>query len=405
MKFHKLINLALKSIAKNKMRSLLTMLGIIIGVASVISLVAIGSGAKADVEKQIASLGTNLFIIQSGSSKAGGISGGFGSLATLSMTDAKKLKKTSLCLSGVSPVISVASQVIASGKNWKTSIRGVSTDYPSVCNYSIEYGAFFTERDVKARTKVAVVGKTIVDELFAGQNPIGEKIRIRNVPFRIIGVFKEKGQTGMGTDQDDIILAPSTSVLYRLSDGKTVKAIMASAAPTEKMSDAKSEIRNILRASHRLGAGKEDDFSIRDQTEINSMATNIMGILTVLLSSIASVSLLVGGIGIMNIMLVSVTERTREIGIRMAIGARGIDILSQFLVEAVILSLIGGVIGILTGIGLALLIGKLMGTSIIITPFVIINTTLFTGAVGVFFGFYPARKAANFNPIDALRYE
>lgn len=405
MKYNKLITLAFKSITKNKMRSFLTMLGIIIGVASVIALVSIGNGAKADVEKQVASLGTNLIIIHSGSSKTGGVRGGAGSQDTLDLKDAQKLKARSPCLAGVSPVINVQCQIITSGSNWNTSIKGVSTDYPSVCNYNIATGAFFTERDVKARSKVAVIGQTVVDELFEGQDPVGEKIRIRNVPFRIIGVLAEKGQSGMGSDQDDVILAPSTTVLYRLSDGKKIRDIMASAVSPSKMDDAKSEITEILRTSHRLKDGDEDDFQIKDQTEINSMATSITGTLTVLLSAVAGVSLLVGGIGIMNIMLVSVTERTREIGIRMAVGARGIDILIQFLIEALTLSLVGGVTGIVTGLGLAFLIGDLMGSSVVITPSVIISTTLFTGVVGVFFGFYPARKAANLNPIDALRYE
>ncbi len=405
MRSHKLIKLAFKSITKNKMRSLLTMLGIIIGVASVISLVSIGNGARADVEKQVASLGTNLIIIHSGKSKPGGVKGGAGSLDTLDMTDVKKLKNNTSFLAGVSPVINEQCQIISSGENWNTTIRGVSTDYLSVCNYSIESGAFFTERDVKVKKKVAVVGQTVVDELFSGQDPTGKKIRIRNVPFRIIGVLAEKGETGMGSDQDDVILAPSTTVLYRLGNGKTVRHIMASAISAEKMSDAKAEITKILRTSHRLNDGDDDDFDIKDQTEINSMATSITGTLTVLLSAIAGVSLLVGGIGIMNIMLVSVTERTREIGIRMAVGARSSDILVQFLIESVILSLIGGIIGIITGLGLAYIIGDLMGSSVVLSTAVIIYTTLFTGGVGVFFGFYPARKAANLNPIDALRFE
>ncbi|MCP3942619.1 MAG: FtsX-like permease family protein [Desulfobacteraceae bacterium] len=402
---YKLINLAFKSITRNKMRSLLTMLGIIIGVASVISLVSIGNGAKADVEKQVASLGTNLIIIHTSRSKTGGVRGGSESLDTLDLNDYKLLKEKATAISGISPVIKEQCQVIASATNWNTSIYGVSPDYLSVCNFSVESGEFFTQRDVKAMSKVAVVGKTVVDELFADQNPIGKKIRIRNVPFRIIGVLAEKGQSGMGTDQDDVILAPSTTVLYRLGNGKTVRTIMASAVTPEKMTDARTQITTILRASHRLSAGQENDFRIRDQTEINNMATGVTGTLTVLLSAIAGVSLLVGGIGVMNIMLVSVTERTREIGIRMAVGARGIDILLQFLVEAVILSLIGGIVGVVTGLGLAFLMGNILGTSVVMTGSVIIYTTLFTGAVGVFFGFYPARKAANLNPIDALKYE
>ncbi len=250
-----------------------------------------------------------------------------------------------------------------------------------------------------------MLGKTVADQLFPGEDPLGARIRVRNVPFKVIGVLAPKGQTAMGRDQDDVILAPSTTVLYRLSDGKTVQAIMASAVSADRMAAAKSEITTLLRETHRLQQGEDDDFHIRDQTEINQMATRITGTMTLLLSSIAGVSLLVGGIGIMNIMLVSVTERTREIGIRMAIGARPGDVLIQFLIEAVILSVLGGVVGILGGVGTATLLGSLMGTSAVISPAVILGSVAFTGAVGIFFGFYPARKAANLNPIEALRYE
>jgi putative ABC transport system permease protein len=354
MKWQKLIKVALQSIAKNKMRSLLTMLGIIIGVASVIALVALGQGSQKDIQRQIASLGTNLLIIHSGSSRMAGVHGGEDTLQTLTMGDVARLREQGTLLQGVSPVISVREQVIAGRNNWNTSVTGVSPQYPAIRNYSMASGTFFDARDVKTRREVAVLGKTVADQLFPGEDPLGARIRIRNVPFKVIGVLAPKGQTAMGRDQDDVILAPSATVLYRLSDGKTVNAIMASAVSAGRMAAAKEQV---------------------------------------------------GGIGIMNIMLVSVTERTREIGIRMAIGARPGDVLIQFLIEAVILSVLGGIIGILGGIGTATFLGSLMGTSPVISPGIIAGSVTFTGAVGIFFGFYPARKAANLNPIEALRYE
>ena len=405
MKWHKLIKVALQSIAKNKMRSLLTMLGIIIGVGSVIALVALGQGSQKDIQGQIASLGTNLLIIHSGSSRTAGVRGGADSLQTLTMGDVEQLRARGSELQAVSPDIPVHEQVIAGRNNWNTSVTGVAPEYPAIRNFSMATGTFFSGREVKTRAKVAVLGKTVADQLFPGEDPLGARIRIRNVPFKVVGVLAAKGQSAMGTDQDDVILAPSTTVLYRLSDGKTVRAIMASAVSADKMAAAKNEVTTLLRQTHRLQPGQDDDFHIRDQTEINRMATRITGTMTLLLSSIAGVSLLVGGIGIMNIMLVSVTERTREIGIRMAIGARPGDVLIQFLIEAVILSILGGVIGILAGLGTASLLGRLMGTSSVISPAVILGSVAFTAAVGIFFGFYPARKAANLNPIEALRYE
>jgi len=405
MKWRKLIQVALKSIARNKMRTLLTMLGIIIGVGSVITMVALGEGSSRDIEGQVASLGTNLLMIRSGSAHVGGARGGAGTLESLSMTDVAQLRDASTLLQGVSPEVRVSSQVIAGGNNWNTSITGVSPEYFMIRNYQVETGDSFGEREIRTRAKVALLGKTVAKELFPGVDPIGAAIRIRNVPFKVIGVLVSKGPSAFGTDQDDLILAPSTTVLYRLSDGKTVRSIVASAVSPESMESAKKEIGAILRDAHRISADEIDDFHINDQTEINQMATRVTGTLTLLLSAIAAVSLLVGGIGIMNIMLVSVTERTREIGIRLAIGARPLDILAQFLVEAAILSLLGGVIGIVGGLGTAWGLGALIGISIVVNPTVIIVAVLFTGAVGIFFGFYPARKAANLNPIDALRYE
>ncbi|GAB4340987.1 MAG: ABC transporter permease [Desulfobulbaceae bacterium] len=405
MKLRKLIIVALKSIARNKMRSLLTMLGIIIGVGSVITMVALGEGSQKDIENDVASLGTNLLMVRPGSVQSGGVRGGAGTRASLTMKDVSRLVKNGSLLRWVSAVIRENGQVIAGNNNWNTTITGVAPEYLSIRNYQIASGSFFTDRECKTRAKVAVLGKTVADELFPYQDPIGARLRVRNVPFKVIGVLAEKGQSATGDDQDDIILAPDTTVLFRLSNGKTIHDINASAVSTEQMDAAKEQLTTLLRSEHRLASDAEDDFLIRDQTEINEMATNVTGTLTLLLSSIAGVSLLVGGIGIMNIMLVSVTERTREIGIRLAIGARPLDILAQFLIEAAILSLLGGLIGILSGLSAAWGAGKLLGVSAVVNPTVVMTTVLFTGAVGVFFGFYPARKAANLNPIDALRYE
>jgi len=405
MKWRSLIIAALRSVARNKLRSLLTMLGVIIGVSAVIILMALGRGSQADIQAQIAGLGTNLLIIHPSSSQTAGVRAGSGTLNTLSMDDVDLLRENATLLKDVSPVIRVQEQVIAGNANWNTQVNGVSVSYQSIRNHLMESGTFFSERDVKTRNKVAVLGKSVANELFPGQDPVGVQIRIRNVPFTVIGVMQSKGQSSMGQDQDDIILAPWSTVLYRLSDGKTVRTIMASAVSEAQMEPAKREIFALLREAKRIPPGADDGFHIRDQAEINEMLTRITGTLTMLLSAIAGVSLVVGGIGIMNIMLVSVTERTREIGIRMAVGARSGDILWQFLIEAMILSLIGGLIGILSGIGGAALLGKVMGTVVIVSPLVIIGSVAFTAAVGIFFGFYPARKAARLNPIDALRYE
>ena len=405
MKWRMLLKVALKSIARNKLRSLLTMLGIIIGVGAVISLVALGQGSQKDIEGQVASLGTNLLIILPGSSHLGGVRGGAGSLDTLSLNDVTALRRGAHLLQAVSPEVRVQSQVVAGANNWNTIIVGGDPDYLTIRNYQVAVGRPFTERELMSRAKVALLGQTVAEQLFPGEDPVGARIRIRNVPFQVIGVLASKGQSAMGSDQDDVILAPTTTVLYRLGDGKTLRSIVASAVNSDEMEAAKADASAVLREAHRLAPGVENDFHLRDQIEINQMATRVTGTLTLLLSAIAGVSLLVGGIGIMNIMLVSVTERTREIGIRLAIGARPRDVLAQFLVEAATLSLFGGLIGIATGIGGAALGGHLLGISLVINPAVILVAVVFTGAVGVFFGFYPARKAANLNPIDALRYE
>jgi len=400
-----LLKVAFKSIHKNGLRSLLTSLGIIIGVGAVIVMVAIGEGSQAQIQNQIASLGTNLIIVFPGASRSGGISRGAGSFNRFTFADVEKLQREATLLSALSPVVRSGGQIIGGGKNWSSTVYGVSPEYMTIRNWQIERGEFFTERDVRSQRKVALLGKTIADELFAGQDPVGEKIRIRDTPFTVIGTLKAKGQSGMGQDQDDVVLAPATTVFYHLKGGRNIDMINASSIATNRMVEAQEEMRVLLREAHRIEPGDDDDFSIRNQAEITDAASETSRVMTLLLGSIAGVSLIVGGIGIMNIMLVSVTERTREIGIRLAVGARSSDVLIQFLAEAIVLSLIGGIIGILLAAGVVFALNKLTDLNALINPGIVFLAFFFSGAVGVFFGFYPARKAAGLNPIDALRYE
>jgi putative ABC transport system permease protein len=400
-----LIKTAFKSIFKNRMRSLLTSLGIIIGVSAVIVMVAIGEGSQKKIEEGIQSLGTNLIIVFPGTSRSGGVSRGAGSFGHFSFDDVEKIEKEATLVKAVSPIVRTGGQVIGGGNNWNTGIYGVSESYFEIRNWELEYGEFFTDRDVKTSSKVALLGKTVADQLFPNQDPVGQKIRIRNVPFLVIGILKAKGQSGMGADQDDLILAPSTTVYYRLRGWRHIDMLNASAISADRVEEAKKEIQAILRESHRINPGEEDDFTVSDQADISEAASQTSRILTMLLGSIAGVSLLVGGIGIMNIMLVSVTERTREIGIRLSVGARGKDVMIQFLTEAVILSLAGGIIGILLSLGISFSLNKFTELNSVVNPDIIFISVIFSAAVGIFFGYYPARKAAALNPIDALRYE
>ncbi|MCF8261594.1 MAG: ABC transporter permease [Melioribacteraceae bacterium] len=405
MKSKNLFKVAFKSLLKARMRSLLTTLGIIIGVSAVIIMVAVGEGAQREIEEQINSLGSNLIVIFPGASRSGGVSRGAGSFNRFTMKDLEKIEEQATLIKAVSPVVRSGGQVIGGGTNWNTGIYGVSPSYLEIRDWELEYGEIFTERDERSRSKVCVLGSEVAENLFPNQNPVGEMIRIVNTPFKVIGVLKEKGQSAMGSSNDDLILAPSNTVLYRLSGGRYIHFIYASASSLEKIDAAQEELRQIMRAAHNIDFGEDDDFTIRNQTEITEAASESSEVMTMLLGSVAAVSLIVGGIGIMNIMLVSVTERTREIGIRLSIGARGSDILIQFLLEAIVLSLIGGILGILISIFTIYLLNEYSTLTAELNLFVVAFALIFSGFVGVFFGFYPARKASALNPIDALRYE
>jgi putative ABC transport system permease protein len=401
----RLIRASFGSIMKNRMRSLLTSLGIIIGVGAVIVMVAIGQGTSAKIESSISSLGTNLIMASPGSQSSGGVRLGAGTSNQFTLDDIKRLKKEATLLDGVSPVVRAGGQVIGGGNNWQTTIYGVTPDYLTVRNWTIESGVALAEKDVVGNRKVAILGKSVADELFPSADPLGKKIRIRNVPFTVIGVLKAKGASGMGPDQDDLILAPVTAVMYSLKGNQKVDMINASAVSAEKVDSAMAEMRVILRSAHKLQGNEDDDFTVSSQAEVLETVSSIGATMTLLLSAIAAVSLVVGGIGIMNIMLVSVTERTREIGIRLSVGARESDIMTQFLSEAVVLSVSGGIIGI----GVASIAVYLMNQWTSLMPVITAGTValsfLFSAGVGIFFGFYPARKAAALNPIDALRHE
>jgi putative ABC transport system permease protein len=405
LQIRNLIKVSLKGILKNRMRSFLTSLGIIIGVGAVIVMVGVGQGASQRIQNSIASMGTNLLIVFPGSSQAGGVNRGAGSWNRFTMDDVQKIREECKLIAAVSPVVRSGDQIIGGGNNWNTSIYGVSPDYFTIRAWECEQGELFTDKDVRSSRKVAVLGKTTAETLFPDQNPVGERIRIRNAPFLVVGVLRKKGQTAMGPDQDDVVIAPATTVLNRLKGGRYVDMINASAASTARMSEAEEELRSVIRAAHRLKAGDDDDFTIRSQEEITEMATSTAKTLTLLLGAIAAVSLLVGGIGIMNIMLVSVTERTREIGIRMSVGARSRDVMMQFLTEAVVLSLTGGLVGILFAFLVSLIMNKFTSMRTVIRPDIVVLAFTFAGAVGIFFGLHPARKAAALNPIEALRYE
>jgi putative ABC transport system permease protein len=402
MRFTNTLFVALRALRRNTMRSILTALGIIIGVAAVITMVSIGNGAKAMVEAQVAALGQNLITVMPGSYSSGGSRGGWGSASTLTPEDADAIEKEVGDIDGVSPAIGDRQQVLANGLNWRTTVTGVGPDFPYVKNWPVTQGAMFGEQEVKSLAKVAVIGKVVVEQLFPNEDPIGQTLRIRNLPFRIVGVLGPKGVTPWGQDQDDTVIVPYTSFMRRIQRGTTVHSILIQANTPETITKVKTSVEDLLTQRRR---GREPDFIVRTQEELADRFTATNRTMTMLLACIASVSLLVGGIGIMNIMLVSVTERTREIGIRLAIGAHGRDVLTQFLIEAVLLSTLGGVMGVMLGVGASQLVAHYMGWPILVSSLSVIVAVGFSATVGVFFGFYPARKAARLDPIDALRYE
>ena len=397
--------IALRALARNKLRAFLTMLGIIIGVGAVIAMVAIGEGAKATIRSQISALGTNVLVILPGSNIQGGVRAGSGNRYTLLDSDARAMTRELRSIAYASPVLRRQEQVIAGNLNWGTLAQGVAPEFEQIRDWQIESGRFLHEGDMDSAAKVTVIGQTVARQLFGNDDPIDSVIRIRNIPFRVVGLLVGKGQTGHGQDQDDTVMVPYTTMQKRLMRITYVQSIVVRAISAEKVPEAQEQITLLLRQRHRIAEGREDDFTVRNLSDIAEAAQSTARVMAVLLGSVAGISLLVGGIGIMNIMLVSVTERTREIGIRMAVGARGRDIMLQFLVEAVVMAATGGGIGILLGIGSSEILKLWANWPTLVSPSIVAVAFLFSGAVGVFFGFYPAKKASTLDPIDALRYE
>ena len=406
MNITNLFKIALRALSNNKMRSFLTALGIIIGVASVIIMLAIGQGSKKSIQGQISEMGSNMIMVHPGEEMKGGVKQDKSSMETLKLNDYENIVAQTKYVAAVSPEVSSSGQFIYSNNNYRASIDGVSQEYLDIRQLQIESGEMFSKQDIKSNTKVCVIGKTIVKNLFpGGQDPVGKIIRFNKIPFRVVGVLKAKGYNSMGDDQDEIVLAPYSTVMKRILAQTYLGSIFCSAL-TENLTDkAVDEISNILRQDHKIKQNETDDFNVRSQEELSTMMSSTTNLMTVLLACVAGISLVVGGIGIMNIMYVSVTERTREIGLRMSVGARGVDILSQFLIEAIMISLVGGIIGIIIGIGGSYIVNILAKWPIYIQPWSVFLSFGVCSFTGVFFGWYPAKKAANLNPIDALRYE
>ena len=402
-----LLKIALRALANNKLRAFLTMLGIIIGVASVITMLAIGQGSKKSIQTQIAEMGSNMIMIHPGAEMRGGVRQDPSAMQTLKLDDFKSLQDETNFLSAVSPNVSSSGQLINGANNYPIDpVTGVSPEYFEIRQLSIENGTMFTNADIQSSAKVCVIGKTIVDNLFPdGSDPIGKVIRFNKIPFKVVGVLKSKGYNSMGMDQDDVVLAPYTTVMKRLLAVTYLQGIFASALTEDMTDNATEEITAILRKNHKLKESDDDDFTIRSQQELSTMLNTTTDLMTTLLACIAGISLVVGGIGIMNIMYVSVTERTREIGLRMSVGARGIDILSQFLIEAILISITGGIIGILIGIGASFAVKNIAHWPIYIQSWSVLLSFAVCTITGVFFGWYPAQKASNLDPIDAIRYE
>ena len=402
------IKISLRSLRVNKMRSALTMLGIIIGVAAVITMLAVGRGASNKISEQISAVGSNLIIVLPGSTTTGGIRLGSGAIQNLNRADADAIKSECSAVSTTAPILNGGAQIVYGNQNWATVVYGTDESMVEIRDWTLAIGRNFYEQEIRSAAKVCILGQTVVDNLFGNNDPIQQIIRIKKVPFTVIGVLDSKGQSMMGQDQDDIIYVPVTTAqrnLFGRTFPGTVRSIMVKAKSTEELDRAEAQIKELLRQRHRIGPTQEDDFTVRNLTQMMQMAEQSSKVMALLLAAIASVSLLVGGIGIMNIMLVSVTERTREIGIRMAVGARSWDIRTQFIIEALILSLIGGLVGVLLGILSAELLSFFAGWTILISTYSIVLSFGFSGLVGIFFGFYPAYKASLMNPIDALRHE
>lgn len=412
MNYQNLFKIALRAIAANKMRSFLTALGIIIGIAAVITMLAIGQGSKASIKANIAEMGSNMIMISPGADMRGGVRQDASSMETLKQADYQSIKEDCNYISAISPTVNSSGQWIYGNNNTQSSIYGVNQDYLSIRQLKVADGEMFTDTDIKAAAKVCILGQTVVDYLFPdGSDPIGKVVRFNSIPFRVIGVLQKKGYNSMGMDQDDLVLAPYTTVMKRILAQTYLGGIVCSAITEEASQPAQDQISEILRRNHKLTdatettEADEDDFNIRSQEEISSMMNSTMSTITILLGSVAGISLLVGGIGIMNIMYVSVTERTREIGLRMSVGARGIDILNQFLIEAILLSVTGGIIGVILGVSLSLSLNAFLHIATQIEPWSIIMSFAVCTFTGVFFGWYPAKKAARLDPIEAIRYE
>ena len=405
MNYTNSIKIALSALKRNKFRAFLTMLGIIIGVASVIVMLAIGQGSKKSIQDQMSGMGTNLIFVMPGAEQKGGVRMGNSDAKNLKLTDIDAIEKNCNAISDVSPEVRSSGQAVVGNQNWPTTIYGVNNKYFNIRKYTIGSGRSFTDSEIQSYAKVCLVGQTIVENLFGKTDPIGQSIRFKNIPLLIIGVLGEKGENGMGQDQDDLIMSPYTTVQKRILAITHIQSIAASAASEELNDLAIAQITESLRSSHKLKDGEDDDFQVRSQSEMVQMFSSISDIMTALLGAISGISLLVGGIGIMNIMYVSVTERTREIGLRLSVGGRGNDILMQFLIESILLSVFGGVIGITLGVVATQITASIMSWPVVISTFSVVMAFLVCSAIGIFFGWYPARKAAGLNPIDALRYE
>ncbi len=406
MNFGNLFRIALKALGNNKFRGFLTMLGIIIGVGSVITMLAIGQGSKKSIQAEISEMGSNMIMIHPGEDKMGGVRLSADDMQTLKVKDFEDIRSKCSYVSLISPSVNSSAQAIYGANNTSASIYGVNQDYLDIRGYKVEDGDIFTEQDIKTAAKVCLVGKTIVDELFTnGENPVGKVIRFGSIPFRIIGVLESKGYNSMGMDQDNLIITPYTTVMKRILAVTYLQEIVCSALSEDYTDQAIDEISEVLRENHRLKEADEDDFSIRSQQELSSMMTSTSDMMSTLLAAVAGISLLVGGIGIMNIMYVSVTERTKEIGLRMSIGAKGRDILAQFLIEATLISITGGLLGVVLGIGASYIVKVVLSYPIVIQAWTIILSFLVCTVIGIFFGWYPARKASNLDPIEAIRYE